>query len=279
MRICDAEEGRRDLTPVEWQFQYFAYREQITPSAHTALKSRLQRVAERNDGQSDLWACLAQVFVDEYAFGFQGDATSLDRALAAGRRAVELDRANQFALVALAQVHFFRQDTAAFGPAAERAMALNPLNTDALGILGLQIVHIGQFERGTALVRRAMELNPNHAGWMHFAPLWDHFHRGEYEQALECANRVDVPGLFWPYLVMASACGHLGRRRKPKRRSKICWRLIPSLRRTCASNVESWHFASGLMDPILEGLEQSRARDYRDRRIRPIRRGGRSRQK
>jgi len=62
-------------------------------------------------------------------------------------------------------------------------MALNPLNTDALGILGLQIVHTGQFERGTAIVRRAMELNPNHAGWMHFAPLWDHFDKGAYEQA------------------------------------------------------------------------------------------------
>jgi tetratricopeptide (TPR) repeat protein len=115
------------------------------------------------------------------------------------RRAVELDRANQFAMVALAQTHFFRQDLAAFGPAAERAMALNPLNTDALGILGLEIVHTGEFERGTAIVRRAMELNANHAGWMHFAPLWDHFHKGEYEQALECANRVDVPGLFGPF--------------------------------------------------------------------------------
>ncbi|HKO03665.1 MAG TPA: protein kinase, partial [Candidatus Acidoferrales bacterium] len=201
-----------DLTPVEWQFQYFAYREQITPSSHAELKSRLERVLERNDRQTDLWACLAQIYVDEYAFGFRAEANSLDRALAAARRAVELDRANQFALVALAQVHFFRRDLAAFGPAAERAMALNPLNTDALGILGLQIVHTGEFERGTAIVRRAMELNANHAGWMHFAPLWDHFHKGEYEQALECANRVDVPGLFWPYLVVASACGHLGRR-------------------------------------------------------------------
>ena len=118
-----------------------------------ALKSRLERAVERNDRQSDLWACLAQIYVDEYAFGFPGDdATSLDRALTAARRAVELDRANQFAMVALAQTHFFRQDLAAFGPAAERAMALNPLNTDALGILGLQIVHTGEFERGTAIV-------------------------------------------------------------------------------------------------------------------------------
>jgi TolB-like protein/Flp pilus assembly protein TadD/predicted Ser/Thr protein kinase len=257
MRAAIRKKDDADLTPVEWQFQYFAYREQITPSAHAALKSRLLRVAERNDGQSDLWASLAQIYVDEYAFGFQGDATSLDRALAAGRRGVELDRANQFALVALAQVHFFRQDLAAFAPAAERGMALNPLNTDAIGILGLQIVHTGQFERGTAIVRRAMELNPNHAGWMHFAPLWDHFHKGEYEQALECANRVDVPGLFWPYLVMASACGHLGRRAEAEAAVKDLLALDPEFGAHVRSNVESWHFASGLMDPLLEGLRKA----------------------
>src|SRR5207237_7127754 len=155
-------------------------------------KGVLGRAGQRNARQSDLWACLAQIYVDEYAFGFPGnDATSRDRGLTAARRGVELDRANQFAMVALAQTHFFRQDLAAFGPAAERAMALNPLNTDAVGILGLQIVHTGEFERGAAIVRRAMELNANHAGWMHFAPLWEHFHKGEYEQALERANRVD----------------------------------------------------------------------------------------
>ena len=182
---------------------------------------------------------------------------SLDRALAAARRAVELDRANQFALVALAQTHFFRQDLAAFGPAAERAMALNPLNTDAVGILGLQIVHTGEFERGAAIVRRAMELNANHAGWMHFAPLWEHFHKGEYEQALERANRVDVPGLFWPYLVVASACGHLGRRAEAAAAVRDLLALDPEFAAHARSNVGTWHFASGLMEPILEGLRKA----------------------
>jgi TolB-like protein len=257
MRSAMRQKDDADLTPVEWQFQYFAYREQITPSAHAALKSRLERAVERDNRQSDIWACLAQIYVDEYAFGFQGDATSLDRALAAARRAVEIDRSNQFALVALAQVHFFRQDLTAFGPAAERAMALNPLNTDALGILGLQIVHTGEFERGTAIVRRAMELNANHAGWMHFAPLWDHFHKGEYEQALECANRVDVPGLFWPFLVMASACGRLGRRAEAKAAVRDLLALDPEFAAHACSNIGTWHFASGLMDPILDGLRKA----------------------
>ena len=258
LRDATRQKNDSDLTPAEWQFQYFAYREQITPASHGALRTRLERAAKSDNRPSDLWACLAQVYVDEYAFGFPGnDATSLDRALTAARRGVELDRANQFAMVALAQTHFFRQDLAAFGPAAERAMALNPLNTDAVGILGLQIVHTGDFERGTAIVRHAMELNANHAGWMHFAPLWDHFHNGEYEEALECANRVDVPGLFWPYLVMASACGHLGRRAEAAAAVRDLLALDPEFAAHARSNVGTWHFASGLMDPILEGLRKA----------------------
>ena len=258
LREAAEQKDDADFTPAEWQFQWFAYREQITPSNHAALKTRLESAAKSENRPSDLWACLAQIYVDEYAFGFPGnDATSLDRALVAARRGVELDRANQFAMVALAQTHFFRQDLAAFGPAAERAMALNPLNTDALGILGLEIVHTGEFERGTAIVRRAMELNPNHAGWMHFAPLWNHFHKGEYEQALECANRVDVPGLFWPFLVMASACGHLGRRAEAKAAVRDLLALDPEFAAHARSNVGTWHFASGIMEPILEGLRKA----------------------
>ncbi len=258
MREVSKQKDDADFTPAEWQFQYFAYREQITPASHGALRSRLERAAKSDNRTSDFWACLAQVYVDEYAFGFPGDdGKSLDRALAAARLGVELDRANQFAMVALAQTHFFRQDLAAFGPAAERAMALNPLNTDALGIMGLEIVHTGEFERGTAIVRRAMELNPNHAGWMHFAPLWDHFHKGEYEEALECANRVDVPGLFWPFLVMASACGHLGRRTEAAAAVRDLLALDPEFAAHARSNVATWHFASGLMEPILEGLRKA----------------------
>jgi TolB-like protein len=258
MRQAAQKKDETDLTAAEWQFQWFAYREQITPASHAALKNRLERAAKSDNRLSDFWACLAQVYLDEYAFNFPGvDQTSLDRALAAARRGVELDRANQFAMVALAQTHFFRQDLAAFRPAAERAMALNPLNTDALGILGLEIVHTGEFERGTAIVRRAMGLNPNHAGWMHFAPLWNHFHKGEYEQALACANRVDVPGLFWPFLVMASACGHLGRKAEAAAAVRDLLAIDPEFAAHARANVGTWHFASGLMEPILEGLRKA----------------------
>src|SRR3954465_13416846 len=54
MRAAMRQKADTELTPVEWQFQYFAYREQITPSAHAALKSRLKLAVERDERNSDL---------------------------------------------------------------------------------------------------------------------------------------------------------------------------------------------------------------------------------
>src|SRR5437762_773451 len=103
MRTAIRQKDDADLTPVEWQFQYFAYREQITPAAHAVLKTRLERAAERDARQSDPSACRAQLYVDEYAFVFPGnDETSLDRALTAASRAADYDRAYQLEMVAMA---------------------------------------------------------------------------------------------------------------------------------------------------------------------------------
>ena len=191
-------------------------------SVHAALKGRLLRVAEQNVGQSDVWACLGGNLRRRIRVWFPGDATSLiGHWPRDGARLSWIGRTSSRSW-SLPRCTSSVSDSRGFvlRPSAEW---LSSRNTDAIGILGLQIVHTGQFERGTTIVRRAMELNPNHAGWMHFAPLWDHFHKGEYEQALECANRVDVPGRFWAYLVMASACGHLGRRTEAEAAVKDCW--------------------------------------------------------
>src|SRR3954471_23751771 len=63
MRETARQKDDSDFTPAEWQFQFFAYREQITPSAHAALKSRLKLAMQRDEGQSDLWACVAEIYV------------------------------------------------------------------------------------------------------------------------------------------------------------------------------------------------------------------------
>src|SRR5437763_5697941 len=56
---------------------------------------------------------------------------------------------------------------------------------------------------------------------------------------------------------MASACGHLGRRAEAEAAVRDLLALDPEFAAHARSNVGTWHFASGLMDPILEGLRKA----------------------
>jgi len=44
---------------------------------------------------------------------------------------------------------------------------LNPRETFHVGLVGLTIAASGDWIQGTAVMRRAIELNPHHAGWFH----------------------------------------------------------------------------------------------------------------
>jgi hypothetical protein len=56
---------------------------------------------------------------------------------------------------------------------------------------------------------------------------------------------------------MASACGHLGRRAQAAAAVRDLLALDPEFAAHARSYVGTWHFVSGLMDPILEGLRKA----------------------
>jgi non-specific serine/threonine protein kinase len=246
-----------ELTAADWVLRYYGYRMRLTPQEHARVRDGLEQTVEREPRHAVGWACLAHQYVDEFRFRFNSRPDALDRSLAAARRSVDLDRTCQQGYHALAQTHFFRRDTQAFRTAAERAMALNPRNTDTLAEMGLMLVHIGDFERGANITRRAMDINPHHAGWYHFSLIWESCNKGDYEKALEHATRVNMPGLFWQPLVIASLCGLLGRRTEAAAAVKELRALDPDIEVNARHFIECWHYSSGLMNRILEGLSKA----------------------
>jgi adenylate cyclase len=246
-----------ELSAADWVLRYCGYRQRLTPVEHAKLLGGLERFAEREPKHPAVWACLSQLYSDEFRFRFNSRPDALDRALAAARRSVDLDRTCQQGHQTLAQAHFFRRDTPAFRTAAESAMMLNPRNTDTLAEMGLMLVHIGDFERGAKITRRAMDINPHHAGWYHFSLIWESCNQGDYEKALEHATRVNMPGLFWQPLVVASLCGLLGRRTEAAAAVKELRKIDEDIEVNARHFIECWHYSSGLMDRILEGLAKA----------------------
>jgi TolB-like protein len=113
----DALRGRApgDLTPYEAVLRGWGFYTRISPDEHAAVREAIERAVVHANANGDLWALLSVLSLDEYRHGFNPRPASLDRALSAARRAVDLTPSNHFAYYALASVLYFRRDLPASG--------------------------------------------------------------------------------------------------------------------------------------------------------------------
>jgi adenylate cyclase len=191
--------------------QVSAYnREVFSAAGHAKIRDALERAVELDPSYSTAWAFLSLRYVDEYSLGFNPRPDPLGRALAAARRAVTLDPSNHHAHAALASVYFFRRDLEAFLAETERTLTLNPNDSGVLVGLSSYLHYMGD-ERGVALARKAMKLDPS------VSPIYnllvaDHcFDKGEYEEALALVRRADLPAYYYAPLLLAAINAELGR--------------------------------------------------------------------
>ena len=208
--ISEAVRGKDSslLTPYEALMRSFGYHLRLTPDEHAEARAALERAVEQAPANPDCRAMLSWMYSDEHAHGFNVRPGSLDRALAAARRAVDIAPSNHLAYQALARAHFFRKEIAACRNACDRALALNPLDGSNEAIF--LICFSGDWDRGCALVRRAMDLNPHHPGWYRWMLAINEYRKANYRAAVDEGVKANVPEIFWTNVLFAAAYGQLG---------------------------------------------------------------------
>jgi len=197
-----------ELSPYEALMRGFGYHHRLSPADHAQAREALERAVDRAPANADCWAMLSWIYSHEHAHGLNVRPGSLERALAAAKRAVDLAPSNQLAQQALAVVLFFRKETAGCVSAAERAMALNPLDGSNEAIFLLSFT--GQWERGCALIRRAMQINPYHPRWYGLVLAMHEYRKANYRAAVDEIVAANAPDLFWANMLLAAAHGELG---------------------------------------------------------------------
>jgi tetratricopeptide (TPR) repeat protein len=91
-------------------------------------------------------------------------------------------------------------------------LALGPKDPHILAIAGLYLCYLGEWDRGLALVERAKQWDPFFPGWYYNASFHSHYRKGEYQAALEDAQRGDMPDFVQSQSQIVAAYGKLGRR-------------------------------------------------------------------
>ena len=112
------------LTAYDCVLRYYDYQRSFDPGEHTRVRACLERAVELDPDYSDAWAVLANIYAQEYRFGYNPRPElydSRERSLAAADRAVEIEPRNPTAQLMLANALFDRHELPRFTMAGERS--------------------------------------------------------------------------------------------------------------------------------------------------------------
>jgi TolB-like protein/Tfp pilus assembly protein PilF len=244
------------LSPYEAVLRSFGYYERLTAEEHAIARTCLERAIQQLPNYADGWAMLSIIYTEEYKYGFNVQPDPLGRALEAARRATDAAPSNHFAYLALAPTLFFRKEFQAFRGAAERALTLNPMDSGTMAYLGTLISLAGDWERGCALVQRAVQLNPKHPGWYWFPPFYYAYRKGDYRGALNFALKINMPRFYATHLMAAAAYGQLGERDAATKALRELLVLWPSFGVSVREEMGKW-CDPDLVEHLIDGLRKA----------------------
>jgi adenylate cyclase len=144
-------------------------------------------------------------------------------------------------------VYFFRGELDAFFAEAERAIDLNPNHAANLAGLGTRLSYAGD-ERGIALVKKAIALDPFHPMWFYLPIARHHFERGEHQEAFAAMRNVSMPDYYRAHLFRAAICAELGRDREARSALENLLGLSPEF--TIETLIEEWRKWNATDDSI-----------------------------
>ncbi|HXW93750.1 MAG TPA: protein kinase [Terriglobales bacterium] len=228
------------LTPYEAVLRSFGYFEGYSPDNLAQARSGLEAAVQKAPSYGDACAMLALLHVQDYAHSFDLRPDALASGAAAARRAVEVAPSNHLAYFALAQAHFFQKEIPSFRNAAERTLALNPMDGNAVALLGEFFVHSGDTERGMELAGRAKRLNPNHPGWYWHADFNNAYRKRDYRGAVEAALKCNLPGYFGTQALLAAGYAQLGDAAAAGKALRELIRLRPNASSTIHRDAAKW---------------------------------------
>jgi adenylate cyclase len=244
------------LTPYEALLRSFGYYERVVPDEHAAVRSALERAVQQAPAHGEIWAMLSMLYGEEYRFGFNAEPDSLGRSLQAARRAIVAAPSSHYAHLAMAQALFFRKEFDAFRNAAERAVALNPMDGSTMEYMGHLLAFAGDWERGCELAEKARHLNPHHAAWYWALPFLDAYRKADYVTARTFMLKADMPGQFFSRSLLAAGHGQLGEREAAEDCVRDVLALKPDFPQIARDEFAKW-YQPDLVEQLIEGLRKA----------------------
>ena len=155
----------------------------------------------------------------------------------------------------MAQALYFSKEFDGFRNAAERAIALNPMDGSTMEFVGHLIAFSGDWEYGCELGERARALNPNHPVWYWALPFFNAYRNGDYVNARPFALKFFMPGFYIAHVLLAAVHGQLGESEPAAKAVRDLLALIPDPE-VIKAQLDKW-YQPELVEKLVDGLRKA----------------------
>jgi adenylate cyclase len=194
----------------------------LAPELFRRARTCLEATVKRDPTYAQAWAALVRVLLTQRYWGVgldppeTGDIDKrgdlVPRIVDAGNKAVELAPASAEAHLALFQAYFVACEPERMRVEADRVLAINPSDANALGVLGNDLAYIGFWDEGRQLAEKAIALaGPAAPRWWWYAVAKDYYRKGEYDKALEYFRRSYTESNWLDHLHVIYTLPYLGK--------------------------------------------------------------------
>ena len=227
------------------------------PDQHLRAQACLERLTVEAPSFGLGFRYLAVVYLRGYQFGVgsrPGGGPTLDQALQAARRAIELQPESSRGYNALASVYLASGDVERAFAASDRAVSLNIYDMGVLGDYGGRIISVGEVDRGIALLRHSAGSATVRPAAHHFYLFLGHYLKGEWAGAAYQANQLTSNTNPLALIARALSAAQIGDREKAHQALDRLIAMQPAWRDNAHGQLEKLIPTSAIVDRLTGDL-------------------------
>jgi adenylate cyclase len=248
------EDSRSLFEPIRrcYHFLFFRQLAELRPAIEG-----LENLTAREPGIGAAWTYLARLYLMDYSFELSGHPVPIDNAISSAHQGVLLEPAGIRIRCLLAAALLVKGELQAARNELEQTLRISGDSLVYREIVGWLLALAGDWERGMAIMRDAMQRNPYCLPHVSYGLWADHLRRCEFEQAYVAALAYQDTAFFWRTLMVACCLGHLGRLGEARMAAIELLRQKPSFLERGRRLIGYYIKTAELRDNVVEGLRQA----------------------
>ncbi|MCX7551263.1 tetratricopeptide repeat protein [Xanthomarina sp. F2636L] len=228
-------------------------------SEETYLKTRkaLENAISHDPNYATGLAMLAELYVLAHSLGYPTVKDPVQAAFKLTKKALKIDPRCQHANHEYGWLQVYLQNKEEAVKALEYTLTLNPYSVSLMGGVGFNLACAGEYGRAEVLLTQSLSLNPHCPWWFYFGFFLVYYQKGNYQKALEYANKIETVDVFVASLTKASAKAQLGLLKEAQEDVKILNKEFSEIMKNLYPTLEAFLLDKSLVNNIIQGAKKA----------------------